>query len=118
MPSPFPTLTPEERGRLALHRINPDVSLLEWLTRLNGPVRARELMTVQPSALDGWADDLSPRELEILILYAQGEQETAIAKQLHLSRHTVYAHMRMARYKLGARTIAHAVHLAHVHGAL
>ena len=54
---------------------------------------------------------LSRRENEVVGLIALGLETPAIAKQLHISEHTVRAHVRHAMKKVGARTRAHLVAL-------
>jgi DNA-binding NarL/FixJ family response regulator len=54
---------------------------------------------------------LSPRELQILDLLADGLNGHAVAKQLFLSPETVRTHVRNAMTKLGARTRVQAVAL-------
>lgn len=45
---------------------------------------------------------LTTREREIAALLAQGKSQSGIARQLVISRHTVYAHVRNIREKTGA----------------
>jgi DNA-binding CsgD family transcriptional regulator len=52
---------------------------------------------------------LSPRELEVLRMVADGKTATSIAKTLFVSPHTVKRHMANIRVKLGVRTQAAAV---------
>lgn len=47
---------------------------------------------------------LTNREREIALLLAQGKSQARIAKQLVISRHTVYAHVRHMREKTGAQS--------------
>ncbi len=54
---------------------------------------------------------LSPREMQILDLLADGLNGQAIAKHLFLSPETVRTHVRNATTKLGARTRVQAVAL-------
>lgn len=46
--------------------------------------------------------ELSGREVEVLKLVAEGLSNTAIATQLHLSKHTVKSHLQRAGLKMGA----------------
>jgi DNA-binding NarL/FixJ family response regulator len=62
------------------------------------------------------AGRLSAREREILILLARGDSGERIAARLVLSPETVRTHVRNAMDKLGARTRAHAIALALLHG--
>jgi DNA-binding CsgD family transcriptional regulator len=52
---------------------------------------------------------LTPRELAVLRLAAQGKPDKEIAEDLALGDETVRTHMRKAQAKLGARNRAHAV---------
>lgn len=52
---------------------------------------------------------LTERELEIVRLLALGKRGSAIATELFISRHTVATHIRNARRKLGAATLAELV---------
>ncbi len=53
--------------------------------------------------------ELSPRELEIVRLIADGESGPEIAAELHISHDTVRTHVRNAMKKVGARSRAHLV---------
>jgi two-component system, NarL family, invasion response regulator UvrY len=54
-------------------------------------------------------DDLSPRQLTVLRLLAQGLERKAIAEQMDIGEETVKTHLAEVRRKLGARTSAQAV---------
>ena len=54
-------------------------------------------------------DTLSPREMEILGLMAQGQKNAQIARALFISESTVKVHVRHVLEKLGVRTRAEAV---------
>jgi DNA-binding CsgD family transcriptional regulator len=54
----------------------------------------------QPRAKTGW-DSLTDSELTVVNLIAQGVTNQSVATQLHLSPHTVRAHLRNAFVKLG-----------------
>jgi DNA-binding CsgD family transcriptional regulator len=64
------------------------------------------------------ADELSPRELEILRLVARGQSDAEIADQLFLSPHTVHRHVANIRTKLRTPSRAAAVAHATRHGLL
>ena len=64
------------------------------------------------------ADELSPRELEILRLVARGQSDAEIAEQLFLSPHTVHRHVANIRTKLRTPSRAAAVAHATRHGLL
>lgn len=55
---------------------------------------------------------LSPRELDVLQLVADGLQTAEIGGALGISEQTVISHVSAARIKLGARNRAHAVAIA------
>ena len=61
------------------------------------------------------ATHLAPRELEILILVAQGMTDNEIAMKLCMSAKTVSWYMAEIRSKLDASSRAHAVALAMQH---
>jgi DNA-binding CsgD family transcriptional regulator len=54
----------------------------------------------QPRAKTGW-DSLTASELKVVTLIAQGATNRAVAQRLHVSPHTVRAHLRNAFAKLG-----------------
>ncbi len=62
------------------------------------------------------ADDLTPRELEVLRLIAAGLSNQEIATQLFVSEATVKTHINHVFAKTGARDRAQAVHYAYSHG--
>jgi DNA-binding CsgD family transcriptional regulator len=59
---------------------------------------------------------LSPRELEVVRMVAEGGTAAEIGDELRLSHHTVRTHVRNAMDKLGARSRAHLVAQALGHG--
>ena len=56
---------------------------------------------------------LSPRERQILVMIAAGEDNQSIAQELSLSVETIKANVRKVLVKMGARNRTHAVHIAH-----
>ena len=54
----------------------------------------------QPRAKTGW-DSLTDSELTVVNLFAQGATNRSAAQRLHVSPHTVRAHLRNAFTKLG-----------------
>jgi DNA-binding CsgD family transcriptional regulator len=54
----------------------------------------------QPRAKTGW-DSLTDSELKVVNLIAQGATNGSVAQRLHISPHTVRAHLRNAFAKLG-----------------
>jgi DNA-binding NarL/FixJ family response regulator len=67
----------------------------------------------RPSAA---ASELTPRELEVLQLIAQGRSNAEIAAALFVSAATVKTHVNHVFAKIGARDRAQAVHYAYTHG--
>lgn len=84
------------------------------------PRAARQLLeeiaprgrALAPSAADSAAEPLTPRELEVLQLLAQGLPSKTISARLHLSEHTVKFHVGSILAKLGAASRTEAVTLA------
>jgi DNA-binding CsgD family transcriptional regulator len=54
----------------------------------------------QPRAKTGW-DSLTDAELKVVNLIAQGATNQSVAQQLHVTPHTVKAHLHNAFAKLG-----------------
>jgi DNA-binding NarL/FixJ family response regulator len=61
------------------------------------------------AAGDGALDVLTPRELEVLRLIANGASDAKIAEELVISAHTVHRHVANIRNKLGLSSRAAAV---------
>ena len=70
------------------------------------------------SALDGEANPLTPREVDVLCLAAQGAPATEIAEELHLSVGTVRNYMSRVIGKTCARNSVDAIRIAHRAGWL
>lgn len=90
--------------------------------RVVGPGEAAEAAVVLPAATARPADrevPLTPRELEVLALLAEGASNKAIARRLGISVHTAKFHVRSLIDKLDAigRTdaVAHAARLGVIH---
>ena len=64
---------------------------------------------VDGNSKNGGASELSPREMDILRLVAEGMSDSLIAEHLFLSPHTVHRHVANIRTKLRARSRAAAV---------
>jgi DNA-binding NarL/FixJ family response regulator len=62
------------------------------------------------------AEDLTPREREVLRLIAAGNSNKCVAAELDLSEETVKGHVKIILGKLGARDRTHAVTLAIARG--
>jgi DNA-binding NarL/FixJ family response regulator len=74
-----------------------------------------KLLRPRPAAIGA---DLTPRELEVLALLAQGRSTNAIVEHLVLSVHTVRNHIRNILMKLNAQSRLEAVAIATRHGLL
>jgi NarL family two-component system response regulator YdfI len=83
---------------------------------------ANGLAAVDPRELEGWvagpaatapvgAATLTPREIEVLAMMAEGAANKAIAWKLHISEHTAKFHVASILSKLNAGTRAEAVAL-------
>lgn len=95
-----------------LHRIQECVAREEGNALGNGGMR----QTGGIAALLGEASALSSREREILCLVAQGLTDKQIARQCHISLHTVNNHMRGVFRKLAVNSRSAAIHVAHDQG--
>lgn len=86
----------------ALHAIDQELRVIDpiFMESLTSPVLE---MTIPPMT------DLTPRELEVLQLLAEGLANKAIAQQLHISDHTVKFHVNSIMTKLGAQSRTEAV---------
>lgn len=69
-------------------------------------------------AWDGPAQQLTPREVDVLRLAAAGEDVRVIAKELHLSIGTVRNYLTTIVHKLGARNRVDAVRIARDNGVI
>jgi DNA-binding CsgD family transcriptional regulator len=65
-----------------------------------------------PATSSRAADQLSPRQLDVLRLLVQGKTTAQMADELHLAPHTVRNHLRRVFVALGARTRLEAVLIA------
>ena len=63
-------------------------------------------------------ESLSPREYEVMLLLASGQNVTAIAAQLHLSVKTVSTHRTRLLAKMNMRSTAELVRYALAHGLM
>jgi len=85
------------------------VALASGLDVLDGGLGRRLLRgALRPSA-DTAAEDLTPRELEVLQLLAQGLTNKRIAERLGISDHTAKFHVNAILAKLGAETRTEAI---------
>jgi DNA-binding NarL/FixJ family response regulator len=78
-----------------------------------GSIPPTRPQTASPATLP---DDLTPREVEVLQLIAQGRSNREIATELFVSEATVKTHINHVFSKIDARDRAQAVHYAYTHG--
>jgi DNA-binding CsgD family transcriptional regulator len=85
------------------------------LTRKPEPIIVREMVPASPFVRDGRKLEslgITPRELEVLELIAQGLSTREIARRVSVSENTVKTHASRVFDKLGARRRTQAVQLA------
>lgn len=63
---------------------------------------------VQPTITE--QPDVTPREIEILKMLAEGFSTREISYQLYISAHTVHTHRKNMQAKLGVKNVAHLIH--------
>jgi DNA-binding NarL/FixJ family response regulator len=80
--------------------------------------RARRFGTFGPGPRDVGSKPLSPRELQVLTLVAEGCTSKEVGKELFLAEETVKSHITNILTRLEARNRAHAVALAIRRGLL
>jgi DNA-binding CsgD family transcriptional regulator len=73
-------------------------------------------MPVQPARAPSSPRKVTPRELEVLALIAEGYSTREIAQMLWITVETVRTHVRRLLGRLEARTRAHAVAIAYRDG--
>lgn len=73
--------------------------------------RRPAMNSTHPGSVDGFGDALTPRELEVLNLVAEGAGNKEIATRLRISEHTVKFHVASILSKLGAESRTEAVAL-------
>ena len=72
----------------------------------------------RPAASPASRGNLTPRELEILRLVANGASNSLIARQLWVTEQTVKFHLSNVYRKLNVSNRTEASHVAHVHGLI
>jgi DNA-binding NarL/FixJ family response regulator len=77
-----------------------------------------QFTTTLPAEPPPGLDELTPRELEILRLVAQGKSNTEIATELVIGQTTVKTHVARLQMKLGLRDRIQAVVLAYETGII
>ena len=67
-------------------------------------------------APEGDAGQLTPRQVDVLTMFANGRSQKQIGRTLHCSPRTVRSHIVKAGVKLGARNKMHVIALAVARG--
>jgi DNA-binding NarL/FixJ family response regulator len=73
------------------------------------PAFASEVLPARERMGEAPIEELTPRELEVLQLLAEGLSNRAVARQLDISEHTVKFHVNAILGKLGAQSRTEAV---------
>ncbi len=113
-----------ERGRAAellgvAHAGAEALAAQPLLAQVEGLARRARVPLAQPSDIDSAAVDirertgLSPREMEVLALVAEGRTNREIGAELFISQKTVSVHVSRILAKLGAANRAQAATIAH-----
>jgi DNA-binding CsgD family transcriptional regulator len=76
------------------------------------PVTGAIADLIRPPHADGQPFGLSPRELEVLLILAEGRTDREIAERLFISQRTVHIHVRRVLAKLGASSRTQAASIA------
>ena len=98
------------RRRLAaLVKSDPEIVLVAEAEEADVVVSERVIATAAPATLPQEGAALTPRELDVLRLVAQGLGNKEIAAGLDLSPHTVKYHLASVLAKLGVRSRTEAV---------
>ncbi|GAB3142965.1 LuxR family transcriptional regulator [Micromonospora sonneratiae] len=124
LPRPYNAALSRERQAMCLIRTGVVSAGLELLTDVLGALSAlpasidvdrvartlrahgRAVPRVWRGGRKGYGSDLSPRELEVVALAAEGRTNREIADALHRSHHTVASQMKSAMRKLGVSSRA------------
>jgi len=101
---------PVTRRRLAaLVKADPEIALVRQADEADLVVSERVIATAAPVTMPREDTALTPRELDVLRLVANGLGNKQIAAELALSPHTVKYHLASVLAKLGARSRTEAV---------
>jgi DNA-binding NarL/FixJ family response regulator len=129
----FPALQAGARGYLTKDATAEEIehairALIAGHTHLDPAVQQRLVTAVldqgpptpggepTPTSALSLPDELTPREIEVVKLIADGLSNSEIADKLVLSNATVKTHINRIFYKTGARDRAQAVRYAYKHG--
>ena len=101
---------PVTRRRLAaLVKADPEIALVAEAEEADVVVSERVIATAAPATVPREGAALTPRELDVLRLVAQGLGNKEIAADLDLSTHTVKYHLASMLAKIGVRSRTEAV---------
>ena len=101
---------PVTRRRMAaLVKADPEIALVAEAEEADVVVSERVIATAAPATVPREGAALTPRELDVLRLVAQGLGNKEIAADLDLSMHTVKYHLASVLAKLGERSRTEAV---------
>ena len=101
---------PVTRRRMAaLVKADPEIALVAEAEEADVVVSERVIATAAPATVPREGAALTPRELDVLRLVAQGLGNKEIAADLDLSTHTVKYHLASVLAKLGVRSRTEAV---------
>ena len=101
---------PVTRRRMAaLVKADPEIALVAEAEEADVVVSERVIATAAPTTVPREGAALTPRELDVLRLVAQGLGNKEIAADLDLSMHTVKYHLASVLAKLGVRSRTEAV---------
>jgi DNA-binding CsgD family transcriptional regulator len=89
-------------------RLSEEVRAILFMGATFAVIRLQKLVGPQVCRIGKW-ETLTPRELAVLRLLAEGNRMAQVAKHLSLGEETVRSHLKKAQAKLAARNSTHAV---------